>query len=135
MENWSQEQWESLCDGCGKCCLHKLEDEDTGEVYLTDVACRFLDLKGCYCTVYSDRFAKVPDCVDLAPHRRDVFEWLPESCAYRLIADGKPLPEWHHLVSGSHETIHLAQSSVRDKVISELQVSMEDLESRIIMKV
>jgi uncharacterized cysteine cluster protein YcgN (CxxCxxCC family) len=112
-------QWEALCDGCGKCCLHKLEDEETGEVYPTNVACRLLNRKTAQCKDYKNRKRFVPDCVRLTPDKLGELEWLPSTCAYRLLADGKPLPEWHYLVSGDPETVHQAGMSVRGWTISE----------------
>lgn len=112
-------QWEALCDGCGKCCLHKVEDEDTGRIYPTNVACRLLDLDTAQCGNYRHRRMLVPDCLRLAQGRIDEYPWLPGSCAYVLRARGQPLPSWHHLLSGDRETIHVAGVSVRGKAISE----------------
>ena len=115
----SRDEWESLCDGCGKCCLHKLEDEETGEVFPTNVACRLLDRRSAQCKDYRNRRSFVPDCVRLTPAKLKRIDWLPASCAYRLVEAGQPLPAWHHLVSGSRETIHDAKASVRGWTISE----------------
>jgi uncharacterized cysteine cluster protein YcgN (CxxCxxCC family) len=112
-------QWEALCDGCGKCCLHKLEDEETGDVYPTNVACRLLNRKSGQCRDYKNRKRFVPDCVQLTPDKLDHLDWLPSTCAYRLVADGKPLPDWHHLISGDTETVHEAGMSVRGWTVSE----------------
>lgn len=112
-------EWESLCDGCGKCCLHKLEDEETGEVFPTNVACRLLDRKNARCRDYGNRRAFVPDCVQLTPAKLAALEWLPSTCAYRLVAEGKPLRAWHHLISGSRETVHAAGMSTRGWTVSE----------------
>jgi uncharacterized cysteine cluster protein YcgN (CxxCxxCC family) len=112
-------EWESLCDGCGKCCLHKLEDEDTGEVVVCNVACRLLDLETCQCQDYSNRKRLVPDCLVLTQDKIKEFHWLPVTCAYRLLADGKALPAWHPLISGSLASVHEAGISVRGRVISE----------------
>lgn len=108
----AREEWEALCDGCGKCCLHKVEDEDTGQVYMTNVACKLLDLSTARCSDYRHRRSFVPDCVRLTPRLAGTLPWLPESCAYRLRADDKPLPAWHYLISGSRETVHTAGASV-----------------------
>ena len=113
------EEWESLCDGCAKCCLLKLEDVDTGEIDYTDIACRLLDLGTCRCTDYPARSRLVPDCVVLTPDRVGDLGWMPTSCAYRLISEGSDLPAWHHLVSGDPETVHLAGASVRGRVVPE----------------
>jgi uncharacterized protein len=112
-------EWESLCDGCGRCCLHKLRDEDTGELGWTNVACRLLDLGSCRCADYAHRRARVPDCVKLTPARVARIDWLPPTCAYRLVHEGKDLPWWHPLVSGRPDTVHQAGVSVRGKAISE----------------
>lgn len=112
-------EWEALCDGCGKCCLHKLEDEETGEIFPTNVACRLLNRKSGQCRDYKHRKRFVPDCVQLTPAKLDALEWLPTTCAYRLVADGEPLPAWHHLISGSRETVHEAGVSVRGWTVSE----------------
>jgi uncharacterized cysteine cluster protein YcgN (CxxCxxCC family) len=120
-------QWEALCDGCGKCCLHKLEDEDTGQVYPTNVACRLLDRRAGRCADYRNRFAFVPDCIRLTPAKLEDMDWLPSTCAYRLRADGQPLPEWHYLVSGDRETIHQAGMSTRGWTVSEIDAGpLED---------
>lgn len=126
------EEWESLCDGCGKCCLHKLEDEDTGEIYYTDVACRYLDSEGCHCQAYDQRKALVPDCVVLKPTDVKEFHWLPSTCAYRLVSEGQPLPDWHPLVSGDPASVVRAGVSVAGRIRSEDQVAEEDWEECIV---
>ncbi len=112
-------QWEGLCDGCAKCCLEKFEDEDTGRIVYTNVACRLLDLQSCRCSDYLDRARQVPDCIALAPGVLEDPRWLPETCAYRLVAEGKPLPDWHPLVSGDPETVRAQGHSVYGRVIPE----------------
>jgi uncharacterized cysteine cluster protein YcgN (CxxCxxCC family) len=126
------EAWESLCDGCGRCCLRKLEDEDTGAIAYTDVACRLLDRHSCRCRDYDHRLERVPDCVELRPDSLDALEWMPTTCAYRLVASGQPLPDWHHLRSGSRETVHAAGISVRGRCVSEENVHDDDVGTRIV---
>jgi uncharacterized protein len=123
-------QWEALCDGCGKCCLHKLEDDVTGELFPTNVACRLLDRRMGQCSDYKHRHAFVPDCVRLTPAKLDELEWLPATCAYRLRHEGKPLPDWHYLVSGDRESVHAAGQSVRGWTISEIDAG--DLEMHLV---
>lgn len=128
----SREEWESLCDGCGRCCLNKLEDDETGEILWTNLACRLLDLGSCRCGDYENRFSRVPDCVGLTPERIGSLPWLPESCAYRLIAEGKDLFDWHPLVSGNPESVHEAGVSVRGKAIPEEGLTAEDYEDHLV---
>jgi uncharacterized cysteine cluster protein YcgN (CxxCxxCC family) len=126
------QEWESLCDGCGRCCLVKLEDEDTGIIYTTDVSCRLLDCSTCRCTDYANRHQLVDDCIKLDPDNVDELGWLPATCAYRLVWEGKPLEDWHPLVSGSSETVHEAGISVRGRVTNETEVEIDDLPDRIV---
>jgi uncharacterized cysteine cluster protein YcgN (CxxCxxCC family) len=126
----TQAEWESLCDGCGQCCLHKIEDADTGEIGLTDVACAWLDLEGCGCKDYPNRQKHVSDCVQLTPGKVVKLRWLPPSCAYRLVANGRDLEWWHPLVSGDRETVHEAGVSVRGKAVSEEGIG--DLEQHVV---
>ena len=125
-------EWESLCDGCGRCCLHKLEDAATGEVYYTNVACRLLDIHGARCRAYAQRMRLVADCLVLSPERVAQFHWLPATCAYRRLAEGKPLPAWHPLVSGDPEKVHETGVSVRGKALSEKFISLDQLEAYIL---
>lgn len=118
----SRAEWEALCDGCGKCCLHKLEDDETGEIYPTNVACRLLDRREGRCTHYKGRHAFVPDCVRLTPGKIGGMDWLPSTCAYRLRYEGKPLPDWHYLISGSRESVHEAGMSTRGWTVTEADV-------------
>lgn len=122
LEEMSRAEWESLCDGCARCCLNKLEDEDTGHIEWTAVACKLLDAGTCRCSDYPGRKAKVPDCVQLTPALARTLRWLPPTCAYRLVAEGRDLYWWHPLVSGSATTVHEAGISVRGRTISESAV-------------
>ena len=130
LDEMSRAEWESLCDGCAKCCLNKLENETTGEIQYTDVACRLLDTELCRCVSYDDRKRFVPDCRILTPRVVRQLEWLPSTCAYRLIDEGKDLYWWHPLVSGDPETVHQAAVSVRGRVVSERDT--DDLEGRVV---
>jgi uncharacterized protein len=120
IESLDHAQWEALCDGCGKCCLNKVEDEDTRRIYPTNVACKLLDLNSCRCADYRNRKAIVPECLRLTQRKINDYVWLPATCAYVLRAQGEPLPAWHYLVSGNRESIHDAGMSVKGRAISEL---------------
>ncbi|MEZ5724672.1 MAG: YcgN family cysteine cluster protein [Paracoccaceae bacterium] len=126
-------EWEALCDGCGKCCLNKLEFEDTEELAFTRIACRLLDGQTCRCTRYQTRHQYVPECVTLDPAKiADISYWLPATCAYRLRHEGRPLPGWHYLISGDPEAVHRAGVSVRGWTLSEAEIPEEDWEDHII---
>jgi uncharacterized cysteine cluster protein YcgN (CxxCxxCC family) len=119
LDQLTRAEWEALCDGCGKCCLHKVEDADTGEILPTNVACKLLDLETARCRDYRHRRAFVPDCLRLTPRLAGEVDWLPETCAYRLRAQGKPLPGWHYLVCGDREAVHETGNSVIGKAVGE----------------
>lgn len=130
LHQMTRPEWESLCDGCGRCCLNKLEHETSGEILYTDVACRLLDPETCRCSNYENRKRYVPECQILTPRMVKKLGWLPSTCAYRLISEGQDLPWWHPLVSGDPETVHYAGISVRGRVVSERDT--DDLENRVV---
>ncbi len=128
----TSQEWESLCDGCGRCCLNKLEDWDTGQIYWTNIACELLDGDTCRCKNYQNRFDTVPDCIQLTPQKIDELHWLPPTCAYRLVNEGKPLYDWHPLVSGSHESIHDAGISIKGRTVPEKNLTPENYEDYLV---
>ena len=132
LREMNPQEWESLCDGCGKCCLLKLEDEDTGEIAYTKLHCKLLDGTTCQCTNYANRKSIVEDCVKLTPAGIEEITWMPKTCAYRLVMDGKPLPDWHYLVCGDRERVHETGNSVRGKTVSEDTVFEDDMEDWIV---
>ena len=127
-EEMTPEEWESLCDGCARCCLYKLEDDDSGDIYFTNVVCKFLDTYSCRCREYEQRNTVMPTCILLTPQNVREITWLPSTCAYRLLVEGKDLEWWHPLISQSSSSVHLAGISVRDKAIPEDMIDMENLE-------
>ena len=132
LQELTGDEWESLCDGCAKCCLHKLEDEETGEVHYTKVRCRYLDEAQCRCSDYTNRAALVPNCISLEGADLASLDWLPVTCAYRLRAQGQELPEWHPLVSGNSETVHQSGVSIRGRAISEDYVHPDGYDEHIV---
>lgn len=132
LDEMTREEWESLCDGCARCCLHKLEDMDSGEVHYTSVVCQYLDQQQCRCTEYERRNELVPNCVWLTPETAREYKWLPSTCAYRTLAEGRELAWWHPLVSGDPDTVRDAGISVRGKVVDERYVHPEEYEEQVI---
>ena len=130
----SPTEWEALCDGCGLCCLNKLEDWDTGDVVFTSVACRLLDGESCRCKDYENRQATVPDCIQLTVEGVDEIAWLPPTCAYRLVSEGKDLPLWHHLVCGDPDAVHHERISQSGRMLAEGSVAEDDWEDHLIFR-
>lgn len=124
----SSQEWESLCDGCARCCLIKLEDIDTEELVFTSVACHLLDQEACQCTNYAERSTLVPTCIKVTADNAGAIKWMPPTCAYRLLAEGKDLAWWHPLVSGERDSVHRAGISVRGRVTSESEIDEDDFE-------
>jgi uncharacterized cysteine cluster protein YcgN (CxxCxxCC family) len=132
LEEMTREEWEMLCDGCGKCCLHKIDDMSSGDILYTRVACQFLDVKTCRCRHYTRRTELISDCVDLTPEMVNHITWLPASCAYRRIQEGRALAWWHPLVSGTRDTVWSAGVSVCDWAVPEKYIHLDELEAYII---
>jgi uncharacterized cysteine cluster protein YcgN (CxxCxxCC family) len=126
LDQMSAREWESLCDGCGLCCLIRFEDEDSGEIIPTRVSCRLFDGDACGCKDYANRKAQVPDCIKLTPWNIEDLQWMPRSCAYRRLHEGKPLPVWHPLLTGDRETVHTAGVSIRGQTINEAVLADPD---------
>lgn len=126
LEQMTVQEWESLCDGCGLCCLVRFEDEDTGEIIPTRVSCRLFDDKLCRCSDYENRKKHVPDCIKLTPHNIEALEWMPKSCAYRRLHEGRDLAAWHPLISGDPESVHWAGVSVRGQTLNERDLDDPD---------
>ncbi|HEX2839839.1 YcgN family cysteine cluster protein [Hyphomicrobium sp.] len=132
LQDMTPAEWDAVCDGCGQCCLNKIEEEDTGRIYLTRLSCRLLDLDSCRCTDYANRFAKMPDCMSIDMKAVRKLKWLPESCGYRRLHEGRGLAWWHPLVSGDPDTVHQAGVSVRGWARSEKGVPQSEIERYII---
>ncbi|ARN66536.1 YcgN family cysteine cluster protein [Vibrio vulnificus] len=130
LQAMTEQEWESLCDGCGKCCLHKLMDEETDEVFYTNVACSWLNSKTCSCKDYPNRFSSGENCLKLTQDKIAEFHWLPRTCAYRRLSENQPLPEWHPLITGSKSAMHAAGQSIRNRVVYEIDV--KDWEDHVI---
>ena len=132
LDEMSDAEWESLCDGCGRCCLYILHNEETGDVFETDVACKLFDPKKRRCMDYDNRFASVPDCVQLTPENVESLSWMPKTCAYRRLANGKELPSWHPLITGTRESVVAAGAAVSPDIVPEGDIDNETLEDRIV---
>ncbi|MGC3874277.1 YcgN family cysteine cluster protein [Halomonas sp. GXIMD04776] len=132
LDELSTEEWEALCDGCGRCCLTKLEDEESGDIVTLDVACKLLDTKNCHCQDYTHRFERVPGCTQMSLTTLRDFHWLPASCAYRRLYEGRGLAKWHPLISGDPRSVHRAGISVAHFAVSERDVSEDEWEDHII---
>lgn len=133
LNDMTREEWEQICDHCGKCCLHKLEDEDDGTVYYTDVACSLVDSESCHCQDYENRCIRVPDCLQLTIGNLDQIEWMPPSCSYRALKEGRGLADWHHLITGDEETIHQVGKSIKGRFVDESEVSdVDELEEHVV---
>ncbi|VAW91069.1 UPF0260 protein YcgN [hydrothermal vent metagenome] len=132
LDEMSEQEWESLCDGCGRCCLIKLEDDETQELFYTNISCKLLDSSECRCTDYQHRVQKASGCVVLRPYNKALYEQLPASCAYRRLSQSEKLEAWHPLLSNSNQSVHIANISVRDKVISQEYVHEDDWQEHII---
>ncbi len=126
MNEMTEQEWESICDGCGLCCQIRVEDEESGELAQSNVACRYLDLCSHECTDYANRHINVPDCVKVTPENAGKLEWMPYSCAYRMVALGEPLPDWHHLICGDRERVHTHGASMRGELVSEDEADWGD---------
>lgn len=124
LQEMTAQEWEGLCDGCARCCMHKVEDEETGEIFYTDLACRLLDLDTCRCTDYANRVKQVSECMVLTADKPDMFSWLPATCAYRRLANGQDLLDWHPLISGNAASVHEAGISVKGKAVSENETKL-----------
>jgi uncharacterized cysteine cluster protein YcgN (CxxCxxCC family) len=132
LEEMTREEWESLCDACAKCCLYKFQNEATGQLFYTEVACKLLDMGKCRCTHYEDRRELMPTCLVLTPTLVRQLDWLPETCAYRLVKEGQDLPWWHPLKTGSRDMVHRMGVSIRGRAISETEIGDDDLEDHIV---
>jgi len=132
LEDLTDTEWEALCDGCGRCCLQKLEDEDTGSVHTTDIACSLLDTNSCRCQNYPKRQTLVPDCLNVRPLDEDKLRWLPGSCAYKRLAEGRPLADWHPLISGDPQSVHRAGIGMAGRCVSEQQVPLHEWPLRLL---
>lgn len=132
LSEMTRDEWESLCDGCGRCCLHRLQDEDSGETFFTSIVCKYFDMPGSRCTCYSERTRLVPECLVVSLANPESFSHAPQTCAYRLLAEGKPLFDWHPLIAGDRKAMIAAHISIQDKAISEEYVHPDEWQDHII---
>lgn len=132
LEQLNDQEWEQLCDGCGRCCLQKLECADTGEIFYTELACRLLDLQDCSCTDYANRTQVVESCLDLRELKANDWQFMPSSCAYRLLYEGKPLFDWHPLIAGNHLLMETAGIFVKGRVLHDIDVEEDDFEEHLV---
>lgn len=132
LKDLNQSQWESICDGCCQCCAHKLQDEETHQILKTNIVCRYLDIEKRRCTVYSERHKYVPDCIKVTPKNASQLPWMPETCGYRLLSNGQPLPKWHPLETGKENSTQTSGQSVTGKVISEEDINEDDIEDFVV---
>ncbi|TLS68245.1 YcgN family cysteine cluster protein [Mariprofundus erugo] len=132
LKEMTNEEWDSLCDGCGRCCVWKFEDEDSGEILYTDIRCRLFNDNTCRCTDYQNRTTLIPDCMDTRTLTDKQYSWLPDTCAYRLLHEGKPLFDWHPLITGDKDSVHKAGISVRKKTVCGDNLSEDDIMDHII---
>ncbi|MGX5174306.1 YcgN family cysteine cluster protein [Aliikangiella sp. IMCC44653] len=128
----SETQWESICDSCCQCCAHKLQDEETEEIVKTNIVCQYLDTNQCRCTVYPDRHTYVPDCIKVTPENAAELDWMPDTCGYKLLANGEPLPKWHPLETGDPLSAKKQGAAICGKVISEADINLEDIEDYVV---
>jgi len=132
LSEMTNKEWESLCDGCGRCCLYKFQDEDSDEMFFTNIACKMFDAGICRCSSYEKRFESVPECADIRKFTKREYQWLPERCAYRLLFEGKKLKSWHPLISGDPESVHKAGVSMQNNIMNETDADMDNLEGYIV---
>jgi len=132
LDQLDEKQWESICDACAQCCAHKLQDEENEEVFLTNVVCQYLDTEQCQCRVYEDRNKLVPDCIQVTPDNAKALTWMPDTCGYKLLAQGKSLPDWHPLNTGDALSTQKANMTIKNKVICEKDIDMDDLEDYLV---
>jgi len=132
LDKLDAKQWESICDGCAQCCAHKLQNNETEEIFLTNVVCQYLDSDKCQCRVYEERNNFVPDCIQVTANNAKALTWMPDTCGYKLLAQGKSLPDWHPLITGDALSTQKANMTVQQKVICEKDINIDDLEDYLV---